>query len=160
MRVTLCLPRVPWSHFCCIECKNMANIADFLPRAIWTNHQIWKFLFFSVLNAIWDYYIKKSEADIWSQSWYVSHFKLNFKSANLLYKRCSVWYVFLEYYIKVKAKLAYRSKAVISSLSTLNLKTKYFFYKSCSVWNVFENMAQMLHKKSFCQIFSFALKNL
>ena len=26
MRVDLCIPRVPWSHFCCIECKNIANI--------------------------------------------------------------------------------------------------------------------------------------
>ena len=26
MRVDLCVPRVPWSHFCCIECKNIADI--------------------------------------------------------------------------------------------------------------------------------------
>ena len=29
MRVTLSLPRVPWSHYCCIECKNIANIVNF-----------------------------------------------------------------------------------------------------------------------------------
>ena len=30
MRVDLRLPRVPWFHFCCIECKNIANKANFL----------------------------------------------------------------------------------------------------------------------------------
>ena len=34
MRVTLCLPRVPLSHFCCIECKNIVNKYFHLGQAI------------------------------------------------------------------------------------------------------------------------------
>ena len=35
---------------------------------------------------------------------------------------------------KVKVKLSFGHKAVISSLSKLNIETKNLFYKSCSVW--------------------------
>ena len=35
---------------------------------------------------------------------------------------------------KVKVKLSFGHKAVISSLSKLNIESKNFFYKSCSVW--------------------------
>ena len=31
---TSCVPRVPWYDFLCLECKNMANIADFRLWAI------------------------------------------------------------------------------------------------------------------------------
>ena len=34
IRVDLCLPRVPWSHFCCIECKNIVNNYFHLGQAI------------------------------------------------------------------------------------------------------------------------------
>ena len=34
MRVNLCLPRVLWSHFCCIECKNIAKNYFHLGQAI------------------------------------------------------------------------------------------------------------------------------
>ena len=30
-----CVPKVPWYDFLCLECKNMANIADFFLWSIW-----------------------------------------------------------------------------------------------------------------------------
>ena len=46
----------------------------------------------------------------------------------------TVWYAIWDYHIKVKVKLSFGHKAVISSLSKLNTESKNFFYKSCSVW--------------------------
>ena len=34
MRVDLCVPRVPSSHFCCIECKNIAYIKGHVRRIV------------------------------------------------------------------------------------------------------------------------------
>ena len=47
-----------------------------------------------------------------------------------------VWFGMLFEYVtlKLKVKLSFGHKAVISSLSKLNIESKNFFYRSCSVW--------------------------